>query len=176
MNSFKLDYIDSIARSFLDTRVNPDKYDLYLNMFFDQSIYSSFASMGNEVSVRAMERIIGSISFEELTSGNYDAAHDIITNYRSSLFLNLSTNPNSFKDLYLHIEGRIFMRGIFNMEGPVMNFITKITYSAYLNILWLVCCLPIFTIGASTTALFYVTLKVVKNEENSLTKAFFPLI
>lgn len=65
------------------------------------------------------------------------------------------------------------MRGIFNMEGPVMNFITKITYSAYLNILWLVCCLPIFTIGASTTALFYVTLKVVKNEENSLTKAFF---
>ena len=75
--------------------------------------------------------------------------------------------------MYLHIEGRIFMRGIFNMEGPVMNFITNITYSAYLNILWLVCCLPIFTIGASTTALFYVTLKVVKNEENSLTKAFF---
>lgn len=65
------------------------------------------------------------------------------------------------------------MRGIFNMEGPVMNFITKITYSAYLNILWLVCCLPIFTIGASTTALFYVTLKVAKNEEGSLTKAFF---
>lgn len=65
------------------------------------------------------------------------------------------------------------MRGIFNMEGPVMNFITKITYSAYLNILWLVCCLPVFTIGASTTALFYVTLKVAKNEEGSLTKAFF---
>lgn len=65
------------------------------------------------------------------------------------------------------------MRGIFNMEGPVMNLITKITYSAYLNILWLVCCLPIFTVGASTTALFYVTLKVAKNEEGSLTKAFF---
>jgi hypothetical protein len=31
------------------------------------------------------------------------------------------------------------MRGVFGLEGPVMNFITKITYSAYLNILWLAC-------------------------------------
>ena len=54
-----------------------------------------------------------------------------------------------------------------------MSFITKITYSAYLNILWFLCCLPIFTVGASTTALFYVTLKVAKNEEGSLTKSFF---
>ncbi len=100
MNSFKLDYIDSIARSFLDARVNPDKYDLYLNMFFDQNIYSSFASMGNEVSVRAMTRIIESVTPEELAIGNYDAARDIIKNYRSSLFLNLGNNPDSFKDLY----------------------------------------------------------------------------
>ncbi|MDE7274886.1 MAG: DUF624 domain-containing protein [Lachnospiraceae bacterium] len=65
------------------------------------------------------------------------------------------------------------MRDVFRIEGPVMNFITKITYSACLNILWLVCCLPIVTVGASTTALFYVTLKVARNEEGSLTKAFF---
>lgn len=65
------------------------------------------------------------------------------------------------------------MHGILNPEGPVMSFITKLTYSAYLNLLWLVCCLPIVTAGASTTALFYVTLKVAKNEEGSLTKSFF---
>ena len=65
------------------------------------------------------------------------------------------------------------MHNILNPEGSVMSFITKITYSAYLNLLWLVCCLPIVTIGASTTALFYVTLKVARNEEGSLTKAFF---
>lgn len=65
------------------------------------------------------------------------------------------------------------MRNIFNVDGPLMSFITKITYSAYLNILWFVCCLPIVTIGASTTALFYVTLKVAKNEEGNITKAFF---
>lgn len=65
------------------------------------------------------------------------------------------------------------MRNIFNPEGPLMSFITKITYSAYLNILWFICCLPIITIGASTTALFYVTLKIAKNEEGNITKAFF---
>lgn len=65
------------------------------------------------------------------------------------------------------------MRGILSPDGSLMNFITKLTYSAYLNILWLVCCLPIVTIGASTTALFYVSLKIAKNEEGSLTKAFF---
>ena len=65
------------------------------------------------------------------------------------------------------------MRNILNHDGPLMSLITKITYSAYLNILWLVCCLPIVTIGASTTALFYVTLKVAKNEEGNLTRSFF---
>jgi len=65
------------------------------------------------------------------------------------------------------------MRNIFNVDGPLMSFITKTTYGAYLNILWFICCLPIVTIGASTTALFYVTLKVAKNEEGNITKAFF---
>ncbi len=65
------------------------------------------------------------------------------------------------------------MNGLLNLDGPVMQFITKMVYSVYLNILWFICCLPIFTIGASTTALYYVTLKIVKNEEGNLTKAFF---
>ena len=65
------------------------------------------------------------------------------------------------------------MRDIFNIEGPLMGFLTKITNSVYLNLLWLILCLPIVTIGASTTALFYVTLKLAKNEEGNLTKAFF---
>ncbi len=65
------------------------------------------------------------------------------------------------------------MKSLLNPEGPVMMFITKIVYSAYLNILWFVCCLPIFTAGASTTALFYVSLKIAKNEEGNITKTFF---
>ena len=65
------------------------------------------------------------------------------------------------------------MKSLFDIDGPVMRFMTKIAYAVYLNILWFICCLPVFTIGASTTALFYVSLKVAKDEEGSLTKSFF---
>lgn len=65
------------------------------------------------------------------------------------------------------------MKSLFDIDGPAMRFLTKLAYSAYLNILWFICCLPVFTIGASTTALFYVSLKVAKDEEGSLTKSFF---
>jgi len=65
------------------------------------------------------------------------------------------------------------MSEFFNPDSSIMHFITKIANSAYLNILWFVCCLPIVTIGASTTSLFYVTLKMAKNEEGSITAAFF---
>ena len=50
------------------------------------------------------------------------------------------------------------MRDLCNTDKPLFAVLTKLTYSAYLNILWLVCSLPIVTIGASTTALFYVCL------------------
>lgn len=65
------------------------------------------------------------------------------------------------------------MSNFFNPDNAVMQFITKIAYTVYLNILWFICCIPIFTVGASTTALFYVTLKMVKNEEGNITRAFF---
>ena len=65
------------------------------------------------------------------------------------------------------------MSDFFNPDNPFMRFITKIANSVYLNILWLICSLPVVTIGASTTSLFYVTLKMAKNEEGNLTAAFF---
>ncbi len=65
------------------------------------------------------------------------------------------------------------MNQLFNPDSSIMQFITKIAGSVYLNLLWFLCCLPVFTAGASTTALFYVTLKMAKNEEGNLTKEFF---
>lgn len=47
------------------------------------------------------------------------------------------------------------MSNLFNPSGAVFKFIVKIEYSVVLNILWLICCIPIVTIGPSTTALFY---------------------
>lgn len=65
------------------------------------------------------------------------------------------------------------MNGLLNPDNPVMQFITKIVYSVYLNILWFICCIPVVTAGAATTALYYVTLKMAKNEEGGITKSFF---
>ena len=65
------------------------------------------------------------------------------------------------------------MNRLFTPDNPVMQFITKLACTAYLNLLWFICCIPIVTAGASTTALYYVTLKMVKDEESGLTRAFF---
>ena len=54
----------------------------------------------------------------------------------------------------------------------MLDFFVKLGYIWYLDILWLVTSLPIFTIGASTTALLYSSMKLQK-EEGYPTKNFF---
>ena len=61
----------------------------------------------------------------------------------------------------------------FSYESPVSQFLLKLTWSSYLNLLWLLCALPLFTVGASTTALYAVTLKIARGEEGNLTSHFF---
>lgn len=65
------------------------------------------------------------------------------------------------------------MGKLFNLDNPVWVFIGKFADVFILNLLWFICCIPIFTIGASTTALYYVTLKLAKNEEGYIIKSFF---
>lgn len=65
------------------------------------------------------------------------------------------------------------MNKIFDMEGPVFSTLNRLADLVWLNILYLICCIPIVTIGASTTAMYYVTMKMVKNEESYITKSFF---
>lgn len=61
---------------------------------------------------------------------------------------------------------------LFNYDNPVFRFFGKVGYIWYLNFLWLVCSLPIITIGASTTALLYSSMKL-KADEGYVTKNFF---
>ena len=42
-----------------------------------------------------------------------------------------------------------------------------------LNLICIVCCLPVITAGASITAMFYVTMKMVRNEEAYIVRSFF---
>ena len=58
-------------------------------------------------------------------------------------------------------------------DNVVVRALSKICDMVCLNIMWLVCCIPIVTIGASTTALYTVMLKMVKNEEGYIFRGFF---
>lgn len=57
-----------------------------------------------------------------------------------------------------------------NKFNRIMSTIFDI---AALNIFWIVTSLPLFTIGASTAALYNVTLKLVRKEEGPVTKSYF---
>lgn len=63
--------------------------------------------------------------------------------------------------------------GLFNYDNPVWRFIGKFWDVILLSILWMVCSIPIFTIGASTTAMYYVTLKLVRDEDGYTIRSFF---
>ena len=58
-------------------------------------------------------------------------------------------------------------------DSAFSQLLLKLCYGCYLNLLWLVCCIPIVTVGASTTALYYTSLKIVRGEDHSLARMFF---
>ena len=61
----------------------------------------------------------------------------------------------------------------FSYESKFSQLLLKICYACYLNVLWFLCSIPIFTIGASTTALYYASLKIVRGEECYVGPQFF---
>lgn len=65
------------------------------------------------------------------------------------------------------------MGKIFDMDSPVMRFLSRMADLMILNVVMTVCCLPIITIGASVTAMHYVMLKLVRKEEGYIVKDFF---
>lgn len=62
---------------------------------------------------------------------------------------------------------------IFGLDSPLMQALSKVADLLWLNVLTLLCCLPIVTIGASLTAMNYMALKIVRNEECYITRGFF---
>lgn len=62
---------------------------------------------------------------------------------------------------------------IFRYDSPVMQFMAKLFDMILLNLLFLVCCLPVVTVGASCTALHTVTLKYAAGDEVPVLSCFF---
>lgn len=65
------------------------------------------------------------------------------------------------------------MREFFNLDNPVWVFMGKVGDLIILNFLAIICSLPIVTIGASWTAMYFVTVRMVKKEESYVAKDFF---
>lgn len=65
------------------------------------------------------------------------------------------------------------MSKFFNLDSPLMRFMTKLADLMILNLLFLVTSLPVITIGAAWTSLYYVALKMVKDEESGIVRSYF---
>ena len=62
---------------------------------------------------------------------------------------------------------------IFSYESRFSQLLLKLCYACCLNLLWFVCSIPVFTIGAATTALCYASLKIVRDEDSHVFALFF---
>lgn len=60
-----------------------------------------------------------------------------------------------------------------SLDSPLMKALGRMADLMWLNLLTVICSIPIVTAGASFTALHYVCLKMVRDEEGYVTKDFF---
>lgn len=63
--------------------------------------------------------------------------------------------------------------GIFSPDGKLAVFLNRLGDLMILNILTILCCLPVITAGAALTALYSSTLKMAKNEEGNIVSGYF---
>lgn len=62
---------------------------------------------------------------------------------------------------------------MFRYDGPIFEFMNKVADLLILGFIWAVMCIPIFTIGASTTAAYYVAFNQLDKKEGYIISKFF---
>lgn len=60
-----------------------------------------------------------------------------------------------------------------SLDSPFIKIMEKVANLMWLNFLTLVLCIPIVTAGAAFTALHYMSLKIVRNEDTYITRGYF---
>lgn len=65
------------------------------------------------------------------------------------------------------------MGRIFDLDSPFMRFLNLVADLMILNFLMVICCIPVITVGAAYTGMYYVLLKIVRGEEGYLVRGFF---
>ncbi len=65
------------------------------------------------------------------------------------------------------------MKNLFHPESPIMQLLSRVGDLIIVNVLFLVCCLPVVTAGASQAALNRVTQSMALDEDGGVVKPFF---
>ena len=64
------------------------------------------------------------------------------------------------------------LNSIFSLDNGIMRFFSRVYDIVILNIMFIICCIPVVTFGASVTAMYSVTLKMARNEESHIVRGF----
>ena len=65
------------------------------------------------------------------------------------------------------------MNRFFNFDNPVWRFLGGVFDAVVLNLCWIICSLPLITIGASTAALYHTLMNGILNEEGRFFSSYF---
>lgn len=65
------------------------------------------------------------------------------------------------------------MERFFNSDNAVMRVLSKIFDMGWLSLLYALFCLPVVTIGAATTSLYYVSAKVIRHNRSYVWREFW---
>lgn len=65
------------------------------------------------------------------------------------------------------------MGGFFSADGAFFTAVNKIIDTIFLSILWIIFCIPLFTIGASTSALYATANKVLRHDRSYIFRQFW---
>lgn len=65
------------------------------------------------------------------------------------------------------------LKKLLSPEGSIITFLTKAGQVIILNIIWILSCIPIFTIGTATTSLYYAVMKNIRRNRSYPTVEYF---
>lgn len=65
------------------------------------------------------------------------------------------------------------MGRFFNYDSGIMQVLGKLFDCICLNFLWIICCIPVITVGAASTAYYYAYNKAIRQKRSYACKEFF---
>lgn len=65
------------------------------------------------------------------------------------------------------------MNTLFSIDSPLGQKLTLMSNLVLLNLLWIICSLPVITMGAATSAMYHVIFLYITNQDDCVIKPFF---